>query len=188
MFVAGSWSRRAPDGCGGFIAPSVLKPGHSNGAHVDLTAPPVPLSSRPSFSDPARIGYNEPAFRYLLDVERRRARRAGRSLVLVLIRLPKASRDRGSAFPALRVLTGLSLSIREVDFCGWYREERVAAAVLTQAADAPSSATCGDIRDRVTRALASQLPRQARAMIQVRVVRLRPAPRRFGEGRLYDKR
>ena len=30
------------------------------------------------------------------------------------------------------MFSGLALSVREVDFIGWYRKERIAAAVLTQ--------------------------------------------------------
>ena len=74
--------------------------------------------------------YNERALRHFLEIERRRAERSGRSVLLMLVSLRAApgTSARMDVSLAGRVFSGLSLCVREVDFIGWFRTQRVAAA------------------------------------------------------------
>src|ERR1700733_5115662 len=82
--------------------------------------------------------YNEEAFRYFLDIERKRSEISNRPFVLLLVDLKKEP----STMPEMdqassqAVMSALSACVRETDFIGWYRARAVAAAVLTQHSDA----------------------------------------------------
>lgn len=143
---------------------------------MHLMEPTVPCSCGPAFGEEPGQAYNEAAFRYLLETERQRAERASRSLVLLLVNLRHGFSMRGRIAPsaASKLFAGLSLSVREVDFIGWYRDQRIAGAVLTQGLEAPSQGARREIRQRVTRVLANQLPEHLVDEVQVRVVQLNP--------------
>jgi len=119
--------------------------------------------------------YNEPAFRHFLAIERRRAARASRSILLLLVSLRRQP-GRGvviSKGVASRLFAALTLCVREVDFIGWYREERVAGAVLTQGPGMPEPAATSRIGDRVTQILRNHLSALEAQQLEVRVVQLR---------------
>lgn len=120
--------------------------------------------------------YNEETFRYFLSVERKRAAQSHRSFLLVLVTLkkPRGTYDRISRIVAAGIFSGLALSVREVDFIGWFRQERVAAAVLTQGADAPASDGLGAIVQRISETLSGHVPADVAQDLQVRVLQLRP--------------
>ena len=122
--------------------------------------------------------YNEAAFRYFLTLERRRAERHVRPLLLVLVKLRKHSQS-GSALtpPTLAtIFSALSACVREVDFVGWYREGVVAAAALI-----PSSNTAEQVQhhvnERVVRVLRMRLSASDVARLAVRVIELGPKAR-----------
>ena len=121
--------------------------------------------------------YNEETFRYFLDIERNRLERSQRSSLLVLVRW-MASPDvdlHMRATVAGKVFAALSQCVREVDFLGWYREGRVAAAVLAQGAAAPDVETSERIARRINTVIAEQLPDKVVRRVRVRLVQLRPA-------------
>jgi hypothetical protein len=123
----------------------------------------------------AGLAYNEAAFSHFLAIERRRAERSRRSILLVLV---SAQSHAGrpavlSQAAATDLFARLGASVREVDFVGWYREGRVAAAVLTQQGPVSS-----EIRDRVVNRVTSAVSIPALAAhgrLRVRVVSLRGA-------------
>jgi hypothetical protein len=135
------------------------------------------LESNPAYTafhgGAAGPAYNEAAFRHFLGIERRRAERSARVIVLVLVSLRSGAGRNAVLDPASAGLlfSGLGAAVREVDFVGWYRDGRVAGAVLTQHAAPPD-----DVRDRVskrvTRALDGQAP--AGMPLRVRVICVRP--------------
>src|SRR5205823_7859534 len=98
-----------------------------------------------------RLGhaYNEAGFRYFLEIERKRAARLGRPCVLLLVGLKgqPAPSARIDPMLATKLFSSLWLCLRETDVIGWYREDRVAGALLTQLAD---SSQTDAIRERVT--------------------------------------
>jgi hypothetical protein len=119
--------------------------------------------------------YNEQAFRHFLAIERKRAIRASRSFLLLLVSLRRHADSNATIPPrsASRLFAGLALSVREVDFIGWYREDRIAGAVLTQGVATPEPSTVvRGITDRVTQVLGQRLPANEAQRLQVRVLQL----------------
>lgn len=124
--------------------------------------------------DRAVQAYNEEAFRHFLAIERKRSERANRAFLLLLVSLRKEP-GMSVAFPpqvASRMFAGLALCVREVDFIGWYRTERIAAAVLTQGSGAPEPDAARRICDRVTEVLGSRLSSSVARRLQVRALQL----------------
>jgi hypothetical protein len=137
------------------------------------------FAARPQFAlergpDQAYEAYNEEAFRHFLTIERKRAERSGRSMLLLMVEFnaePNSETQMDAAVTA-RLFTALSESVREIDFIGWYRTGRVAAAVLTQGPDAPTPEVSQLVGGRVAQTLAERLPAPIRRRIQVRVMQL----------------
>jgi hypothetical protein len=74
--------------------------------------------------------------------------------------------------PALagNIFSGLAASVREVDFFGWYRADRIAGAVLAQAA-APSADVSSRVVERLADALCARLSSAVWQQLHVKVVR-----------------
>ena len=116
--------------------------------------------------------YNEEAFRHFLDIERVRVARSERSFLLLLVSLRKCP-ESGVRVPrpmASTLFSGLSLCVREVDFIGWYRHERVLGAVLPQGFNGPDSEAPSRIIERVSQVLNGRLPQAVSRRLRVRVV------------------
>jgi hypothetical protein len=131
----------------------------------------------------SRLGqaYNEEAFRYFLDIERKRAARAHRSVVLLLpdLRQLPAGAAPIDPFLAAKLFSGLWLCLRETDVVGWFREDRIAGAVLTQLDSELGLNVSQAIRQRVRGAIGNGLPPQIASRLRVRVYQLRPRPERL---------
>jgi hypothetical protein len=120
----------------------------------------------------ARV-YNEAAFRHFLAVDRWRAERSSRSFFLILVTIRQNS-ERGGKIAdatAAALFRGLDACVREVDFIGWFREGRVAAAVLPQGINA-SAALPDLVAARMLPVLTKRLPVEEVGKLRVRVVRL----------------
>lgn len=105
--------------------------------------------------------YNEAAFHQFLRVERARAKRSTRSLLVLLVSVKTGSGP--VAVPASLqpgIFAGIGASVRESDFVGWYREGRVAGAVLTLDGPPPR-----DARTRMLGRLEVELKRQVAAVV-----------------------
>lgn len=139
----------------------------------DASAPSAGADVAPGYrgyrNDPPVV-HDEATFRHLLGIERRRADLTGRGLLLVLVSKRGAApgrtlrltpRDGDSIFAALGV------SVREVDFVGWFRDGHVASAVLIQRGRPQT----GAIVARITDTVKSEL-RVADGHLRVRVVTL----------------
>ena len=118
--------------------------------------------------------YNEHAFRHFLTIERTRADQSACSFLLVLVSLKRHPGSNIHIAPSVSaaLFSGLGLCVREVDFVGWFREDRVAGAVLAQG-EKPTIDVTRLIRKRVTEVLCDHLPFDLRQRLQVRVVQLR---------------
>ena len=127
-------------------------------------------------SSPVVEVYQEAEFRYFLGIERRRAERRGRSLLLLLIDVGAigAPRSRKDVVHAT-VFDVLGACVRESDFIGWYRGAEVAGAVLVQGDDLPTPETCREIGRYASTLLESALP--AGTPVDVKVLQL-DAPRK----------
>src|SRR5262245_51018070 len=117
--------------------------------------------------------YNQTVFRYFLALELSRARRRQRCLFLVLV----AIRERSGRIAMLpdsaisAIFLGLCASAREVDFIGWFREARVAAALIVQGARTPAPDAAAQVAARARRAIESRLSAPLLARLRVRVIR-----------------
>jgi hypothetical protein len=135
----------------------------------------VSLSATPAFVGADENGggvYNEVAFRYFLARERRRAARANRPLVLLLV-IAQSPRARNSGLLGYtnEIFAVLQASVREVDFVGWYRDN-VAAAALLSVGGAGSDNGGQTLRARFDRRLRQRLSAEEAALFRVRVVEL----------------
>lgn len=118
------------------------------------------------------LAYNEAAFRHFLGLEQRRASRSMRSLLLILVtRKHRARKEQMPSPLATQVFKVLGASLREVDFVGWYRENAVAAAVVTLGGEATPDVK-RRIQARVMDGLAAGFVPSPNAQLRVRVVRL----------------
>jgi hypothetical protein len=128
-----------------------------------------------------RLGqaYNEEAFRYFLEIERKRTERSGRPFLLLLVDLKQESGISGRIDPtvARELWSGLWLCLRETDFIGWYREERVAGALLVEFHDGPRREVSRMVVQRVAAVLCEHLPSSVARRLHVRVHQ-QPAPER----------
>jgi hypothetical protein len=118
--------------------------------------------------------YNEEAFRYFLEIERKRSQVANRPLLLLLVDLTTKVNLSGALENGVsaKVFVGLSQSLRETDVVGWYREGQVIGAVLTRRADAPEADASAQLIERVTVVLHKSLPAAVAGRLQVRVYEL----------------
>lgn len=120
--------------------------------------------------------YNQKAFRHFLDIERLRVERSDRYFLLLLVSLRKCP-ELGVHVPppvASALFSGLALCVREIDFIGWYRHERVVGAVLAQGIHAPDSEAPRRIVQRVTQIFGGRLPEAVVKRLRVRVVQFGP--------------
>jgi hypothetical protein len=118
--------------------------------------------------------YNQGAFWHFLAVERSRAYRSQRCLYLVLVAIRK-SRGRSATLTnttSAALFRGLAVSVREVDFVGWYRAGHIAAAVLLQGVKVSDGGVKPIIADRVRGELRKGLTATELKNLRVRVVRL----------------
>ena len=120
--------------------------------------------------------YNEAAFTYFLDIERKRSERSNRPFMLLLADFGPwpGSDPRMEPSVAAGLLSGLSDCLRDTDFVGWYLHQQVAGAVLTERADTHDERSVRLLRDRVARAVSDRLPRGLASRLQVRVYHQMP--------------
>jgi hypothetical protein len=121
--------------------------------------------------------YNEEAFRYFLAIHRRRAEQSHTPVLLVLVSVGTQPATSGRIAPAIatEIFAALWSCLREVDFTGWFRADRVTGAVLAHGSDAPTPPVVLGIAQRISDALRTRLPAQIAGSLRVRVLRLRPA-------------
>ena len=139
--------------------------GAINGALTErLPLPPTP-------GEGVRLGqaYNEQAFRYFLAIERKRSERSGHPFLLLLVDLKEQEGAKASldSMVANNLFSNLRLCLRETDFVGWYREERVAGAVLIELGDRHPTEVSRLIGQRVSERLYESLPSGVARRLQV---------------------
>ena len=126
-----------------------------------------------AFLNEAGRAYNEPAFRHFLAIERRRAEYSNRSVLLLFVSLRfDNARPHMPEPTATAILGGLAEAVREVDFVGWFREGRVAGAVLAEGSVAATDHAHQLMADRVRRILGNRLPARQSSRLRVRIVQL----------------
>lgn len=115
--------------------------------------------------------YNEEAFRYFLQIERKRASRSNSRFLLLLVDLARQP-GLSASFDAptgAQLFSAMWPCLRETDFIGWYRQSRVASAVLTQVGETPDIEVPNLVADRVREAFSQSLSAPLAVRLQVRV-------------------
>ena len=117
---------------------------------------------------------NEEAFRHFLSIEGKRSRRSGRPFHLLLVRVKKAvgSKADVEAEVAAKLFACLWLCLRETDLVGWFREGRVAGALLTHMADAPTANVGTLVCEKVRKSFRESLPPELVRRLDIRAFRL----------------
>jgi hypothetical protein len=139
----------------------------TSGAHRDTCACGVAMEGR---RGPV---YNEEAFRYLLAIEQKRSQRADRPLFLLLVD-PDGHLGMSASFDTLvarQLFAGLCHCLRETDFVGWYREGRVAGAVVTASQRESGTDVPRLVVQRVTRMLGAIFAPDIARRLCVRIYR-----------------
>ena len=116
--------------------------------------------------------YNEEAFHYLLDLERKRSQISNRPFLVLLVEFinhPGGAASDIDAVTAGRLFSILAQCLRETDFIGWYDEPRVAGAVLTQNGETDWAEVSEAVRRRVGEALEKHFPSNRAKGLQMRV-------------------
>jgi len=117
--------------------------------------------------------YNEQAFHHFLAIERKRSEASTRPFLLLLVEFDKHLGLPVSVGPdvASRLFAALAESLRDTDVIGWYREQRIAGAVLTDLGASPQ-AIMPTITGRVRAFLQRTLPVDLASLVQVRLYQL----------------
>src|SRR5713101_351703 len=120
-----------------------------------------------------RLGhaYNEQAFRYLLTIERKRSERSGCPFLLLLIDLKgeEGASARLDSMVANNIFSDLWRCLRETDCVGWYHDERVAGAVLTELRNGHAMEVSSLLGKRVSERLYEHLPSDVAHRLRVRI-------------------
>jgi len=126
--------------------------------------------------------YDEDTFGYLLEIERARAERSNHPLRLLVATVEPVPGEPApiSAVSATRLFKGLKESLRDTDVMGWYRQDRVAGAVLSERAETPEPGISDLVQRRVGERLRQQLPTKIARSLRVRVIQ--QGPRRLRNG------
>jgi len=148
-----------------------LTPTPEGGAVSDLRADPDMCPSGVALEDRLGHAYNEQAFRYLLAIEQKRSERSGCPFLLLLVDLKEKSGIgvRIDPMVASKLFSALGLCLRETDVVGWYREERVAGAVLIELGERRPTEVSRLIGQRVKDRLYAGLPSNVARRLQVRI-------------------
>jgi hypothetical protein len=120
--------------------------------------------------------YNEEAFHYFLEIERKRTEISNRPFLLMLIEFTRHAgvNPEIDAVTAGKLFSVLSLCLRETDFIGWYREGRVAGAVLTQHGIGEREQLSEAVRRRVGAALEKLFPSGDGRRPELRIYQVSP--------------
>jgi hypothetical protein len=116
--------------------------------------------------------YNEEAFQYLLDLERKRSLISNRPFMVLLVefdRHPGAAPADIDPASAGRIFSILAQCLRETDFIGWYEDSRIAGAVLTQHGETNWDEISNAVRQRVGEALQKHFPPNRAHALHMRV-------------------
>lgn len=128
-----------------------------------------------------RLGraYNEEAFSYLLATEQKRSERSGRPFLLLLLDLTEPAGGgsvRIDTKVAASLFSSLEFGLRETDVVGWYREGRVAGALLTDLGHGPETDIPDRVGQRISGAVGGALPWHIVRRLRVRVYRRHETP------------
>jgi hypothetical protein len=115
--------------------------------------------------------YNQEAFRYLLESEKKRSERSGYFCQILLVYWTDAQGRIGQmdSHVAMTVMAALSRSLRETDYIGWYRDGRIVGAVLTVLVQESMAQVAGHLQKRLVEILRAELGVEETSRLKIRV-------------------
>lgn len=115
--------------------------------------------------------YDQATFRYLLESESKRSERSGHFCQILLVYWTDAQGKivQMDSHVAKTVMAALSRSLRETDYIGWYRDERIVGAVLTVLVEKSMAQVSRRLQERLAEALQSELSIEKNRRLQTRV-------------------
>jgi len=116
---------------------------------------------------------HEDAFHYLLQAEARRSQRSGKGYHILLV---YSANSQGAISPmhasvSAILLDELAQSLRETDYVGWYREDRIIGGVLTVVEQGSIIDPFKRVQQRLTAVLLSKLGSEGSSCFHFRLCR-----------------
>ena len=74
----------------------------------------------------------EEAFHRMISIERRRTKRSSKSFMLMLLDIGEHASSRNNQLSLRKIMSTLSLMLRETDVTGWYKEDSVVGVMFTE--------------------------------------------------------
>lgn len=109
----------------------------------------------------------EALFKKVLSLERRRSERSGRKFVLMLVHAHNYPYAQNGDAMLAGITKALSLTTRETDLQGWYKQGRVIGTICTEIGSGSMTAILNTLHSKVTSAMRHHLNREQMNMIQV---------------------
>lgn len=113
-----------------------------------------------SASVEARHILNEQAFRRMISLERKRTERSRKPFLLMLLDMGESLPSHTNGKALGNILSALSLSTRETDVTGWYKNDSVVGVMFTEIAADDRSTILSTMMTRVSETLRSNLSSQ----------------------------
>jgi hypothetical protein len=115
--------------------------------------------------------YNQEAFRYLLESEKKRSERSGYFCQILLVYWTDAQGRimQMDSHVAMTVMAALSRSLRETDYIGWYRDGRIVGAVLTVLVQESMAQVANHLQKRLVEILRAELGVEETSRLKIRV-------------------
>jgi GGDEF domain-containing protein len=116
---------------------------------------------------PARMLLNESAFVSMLYLERRRAERAQKRFVLMLVDVTRALQDAQKNRTLTKISVALTNCIRETDILGWYLENSLIGVIGTELGSASPKAVQQRLLEKARAAFGESLGKEKGSTISV---------------------
>ena len=107
-----------------------------------------------------RDALGEEAFHRMISMERRRTVRSRKSFLLMLLDMGDHSTAKNNRLSLGKVMSTLSLMLRETDVTGWYKENSVVGVMFTEIASEDRDSIPAPMMTRVSQTLKNHLPPQ----------------------------
>ncbi len=104
-----------------------------------------------------RATLSENAFQRMISIERRRSARTGKSLVLMLLDMGEHAPSKDRRACLRKVLSTMSITLRDTDIVGWYQEDAVVGVMFTEIALDDQNALPATLMSRVSATLKQRL-------------------------------
>ena len=116
-----------------------------------------PMFQRRPFSQPSREVLSEESFRRMISVERKRSERSGNPFLLVLLDAGSTQAGNQNNLILAKVISTLSLSTREIDNTGWYKNDSVVGVIFTEVGGENRQSVTSTMLARVSATLSRNL-------------------------------